>query len=393
MVLSVPSPLLDERPTIYADRVGAWYLAWNKSKKAMGQYFTPISVADYMAQLVTQSKDTMRILDPGAGIGILSCALCEKAIGNIELEAYETDPDLVNCLETCLRYTQEWMKARGRSLRFKIIQSDFVMARAWALQWPTNDTFDIVISNPPYFKLSKADPRAKAAIAIVHGQPNIYAIFMALGAALLNAEGQLVFITPRSYAAGRYFRRFREYFFSKMRPRMIHLFDSRRDVFSDVLQESVILFAERSDQDRDVIVSSSTSSQNFGQIKKRTLPLSEILNDDNILHIPLSDQHDKVAELVRTWPTRLCDYEMEVSTGPVVPFRATQFVSSSGIGKLEEIMNPDKFIRVHRSTIVNINYLKEIERHFNGGMVVKMQSGKSFPVSRTYAKQIRKKVV
>jgi DNA-binding LytR/AlgR family response regulator len=51
------------------------------------------------------------------------------------------------------------------------------------------------------------------------------------------------------------------------------------------------------------------------------------------------------------------------------------------------------FIRVHRSTIININGLKEIEKHFNGGMVVKMQNGKSFPVSRTYAKLIRKKVV
>lgn len=77
----------------------------------------------------------------------------------------------------------------------------------------------------------------------------------------------------------------------------------------------------------------------------------------------------------------------------IITTKNDQFVSSSGIGKLEEIMNPDKFIRVHRSTIVNINYLKEIERHFNGGMVVKMQSGKSFPVSRTYAKQIRKRVV
>jgi two-component system LytT family response regulator len=70
-----------------------------------------------------------------------------------------------------------------------------------------------------------------------------------------------------------------------------------------------------------------------------------------------------------------------------------QFVSSSGIGKLEEILNPEIFIRVHRSTIININYLKEIEKHFNGGMIVKMQNGKSFPVSRTYAKLIRKKVV
>ncbi|MBL7865546.1 MAG: response regulator [Cyclobacteriaceae bacterium] len=77
----------------------------------------------------------------------------------------------------------------------------------------------------------------------------------------------------------------------------------------------------------------------------------------------------------------------------IITTKNDQFVSSSGIGKLEEIMDPDTFIRVHRSTIINVNYLKEIERHFNGGMVVKMQSGKSFPVSRTYAKLIRKKVV
>lgn len=77
----------------------------------------------------------------------------------------------------------------------------------------------------------------------------------------------------------------------------------------------------------------------------------------------------------------------------IITTKADQFVSSSGIGKLEEILNPEVFIRVHRSTIVNVNFLKEIERHFNGGMVVKMQNGKSFPVSRTYAKLIRKKVV
>jgi two-component system, LytTR family, response regulator len=77
----------------------------------------------------------------------------------------------------------------------------------------------------------------------------------------------------------------------------------------------------------------------------------------------------------------------------ILTTKADQFVSSSGIGKLEEILNPDMFIRVHRSTIININFLKEIEKHFNGGMIVKMQNGKSFPVSRTYAKLIRRKVV
>jgi two-component system LytT family response regulator len=77
----------------------------------------------------------------------------------------------------------------------------------------------------------------------------------------------------------------------------------------------------------------------------------------------------------------------------ILTTKTDQFVSSSGIGKLEEILNPEIFIRVHRSTIININFLKEIEKHFNGGMMVKMQTGKTFPVSRTYAKVIRKKVV
>ncbi len=77
----------------------------------------------------------------------------------------------------------------------------------------------------------------------------------------------------------------------------------------------------------------------------------------------------------------------------VINAKNDQFVSSLGIGKIEELLNPEIFIRVHRSTIVNINFLKEIERHFNGGMIVKMLNGKSFPVSRTYAKEIRRRVV
>jgi two-component system, LytTR family, response regulator len=77
----------------------------------------------------------------------------------------------------------------------------------------------------------------------------------------------------------------------------------------------------------------------------------------------------------------------------VITTKGDQYVSSSGIGRLEELLTPDIFFRVHRSTIININHLKEIEKHFNGGMIAKMHNGKSFPVSRTYAKMIRRKVV
>jgi two-component system, LytTR family, response regulator len=77
----------------------------------------------------------------------------------------------------------------------------------------------------------------------------------------------------------------------------------------------------------------------------------------------------------------------------VLTTKMDQYVSSSGIGKLEEILDPEIFIRIHRSTIININCLKEIEKHFNGGLVVRMENGKTFPVSRTYARKIREKIV
>jgi two-component system LytT family response regulator len=70
-----------------------------------------------------------------------------------------------------------------------------------------------------------------------------------------------------------------------------------------------------------------------------------------------------------------------------------QYVSSNGISKLEEKLDPQLFIRIHRSTIINQNHLKEIEKHFNGGLIVKMDNGKSFPVSRSYVKKIREKIL
>lgn len=77
----------------------------------------------------------------------------------------------------------------------------------------------------------------------------------------------------------------------------------------------------------------------------------------------------------------------------VLTTKTDQFLSSTGIGKLEPKLNPGVFIRVHRSTIINLNYLKEIEKHFNGGLIVKMENGKMFTVSRSYSKKIRQKVV
>ncbi len=329
MALGEPKPLPDEHPSAYASRVGKWYLAWNKLDKALGQFFTPLSVAHFMASLLPSHEGLIRVLDPGAGIGILSCAVCEVLNGDIELEAYEVDDELAKYLDICLSYTQVWMKSKNRHLSYRIIRDDFILANGVPLSQPTDKLFDIVISNPPYFKLSKADPRAKVVERVVHGQPNIYALFMAVSADLLHLGGHAVFITPRSYAAGQYFSRFRQYFFSQMRPRAIHLFESRRDVFDEVLQESLIMLVERSTVNKEIVLSSSEDFD-FSHVIPRIKLTDEILGKNDVLHLPLSEQDDVIAAIVRSWTGRLHQYGMEISTGPVVPFRATHLVETRG---------------------------------------------------------------
>ena len=79
----------------------------------------------------------------------------------------------------------------------------------------------------------------------MHGQPNIYALFMAQAARMLRRGGQQVAITPRSFCNGLYFREFRRWYFSKVSLRHVHLFESRRATFEGVLQESVVTAARR----------------------------------------------------------------------------------------------------------------------------------------------------
>lgn len=62
--------------------------------------------------------------------------------------------------------------------------------------------------------------------------------------------------------------------------------------------------------------------------------------------------------------------------------------------ELQQRLNPDNFFRIHRSTIVNLNYVKSIEPWFAGGyrMTVRDKQGSELNISRNAAKELRKKL-
>ena len=355
-VSTMPLPQAGERPTVYADRVGAWYVARqsDQQRKAHGLYLTPVLVADFMARQITVDGPTLRVLDPAAGAGVLCCAAVEALISHtpkpqtIELVVYEVDEQLTVLLHTVLDYLATWCSGRGVTLTAHVSTTDFILAHAEALRLfgapvlsrPKERGFDLVIANPPYFKIGKADPRATAAAGVVHGQPNIYALFMAVSAALLGERGAFLFLTPRSFASGPYFRQFRTIFFDMIRPTTVHVFGSRRDAFSrdEVLQENVIVCGLRQDRWHEsierLVISSSRGIRDIEEAARRAVPLHTALDlaaVDRVLRLPICDTDDAALALVDAWPSSLHRLGLRISTGPVVPFRATALIDKEGL--------------------------------------------------------------
>jgi hypothetical protein len=64
-----------------------------------------------MANLAGMLHDQLRTLDPGAGIGILACAICEAAklqkLSALSIVAYESDPLLYLLYSFTLNYTRD----------------------------------------------------------------------------------------------------------------------------------------------------------------------------------------------------------------------------------------------------------------------------------------------
>jgi two-component system, LytTR family, response regulator len=60
------------------------------------------------------------------------------------------------------------------------------------------------------------------------------------------------------------------------------------------------------------------------------------------------------------------------------------------MGILEKKLDPKKFLRAHRSTIVNIDFVLELQTFFHGDYHILMKSGKKLILSRNYFENFKK---
>lgn len=342
-------PISNENPSAFADRMGQIYSEriTSQHKKGKGQFFTPPEIAHFMASLAKQTNSKIKILDPGCGTVILSSSLIERLVienadlKEIELVVYETDLDILPYTKLVLDYLGKWLKQHGVKLISKLNSDDFVLDNkdcfeksATLFFEPQNANFDIVISNPPYFKIPKDDARAIVAKSIVWGQPNIYSIFMMVATHLLKPGGELIFITPRSFTSGNYFRAFREALFLDLEIQQIHLFGSRKDTFDrdSVLQETLILKGRKQrsyENPSSILLTHSNGLKDIDNYSGKLYSFEDLVNlrsKEKIIHLPINEIDDHVIKLFKSWTGSLHQYDIQISTGPVVSFRASEYL-------------------------------------------------------------------
>jgi two-component system LytT family response regulator len=57
---------------------------------------------------------------------------------------------------------------------------------------------------------------------------------------------------------------------------------------------------------------------------------------------------------------------------------------------LEPRLDPDQFVRIHRSTIVNLDRVKELQPWFRGEQMLVLADGTQLPVGRAFRERLRR---
>ncbi|MCW5591733.1 MAG: Eco57I restriction-modification methylase domain-containing protein [Burkholderiales bacterium] len=301
-------------------------------QKLLGQFMTPPAVAKFMARnaIPRTFGPIVRILDPGAGSGVLAAAVVAELLSRpappeqIAVTLFESDERLVPMLRRLAARLRHLARIRGVALSVAVRHEDFLLSRE-ALS--RKSVADVIIANPPYFKISARDPRAVAHAFAVYGQPNIYGLFMAVCADLLAPGGCWCFITPRSWTNGLYFRAVRRHIFRALSINAMHLFESRRNHFTDdkILQEAMITWGTaHAAHSNHILVSSSAGTRDLDTVKLHRLPASQVIDtgETHAVSLPTADSANPLSE----WNATLATYGLRVSTGPVVAFRASRYL-------------------------------------------------------------------
>ena len=256
-------------------------------------------------------------------------------IDSIELVCYENDANIVDLLYSNL----EWAcRHTTKDVSFRIVTDNYILSQMLEYNGmlgasPDADKFDMVIGNPPYMKIAKDAPEATAMPDVCYGAPNLYFLFAAMSMFNLKEDGEMVYIIPRSWTSGAYFKQFRKRFFEEGALEHIHLFVSRDKVFEkeSVLQETIIIKAKKTQsKPKTITITTTQSSADFSNRTVFEAPYSTVVNGDaSYVYLVTSTEEVQTLNELNRWTDTLPDIGLKMKTGLTVDFRNREALRDS----------------------------------------------------------------
>lgn len=307
-----------------------------------------------MANLFTKTDD-VRLLDAGAGVGnlgaIAAVEFLKSKSSNIKLTSVEWDRNLLNFIANNLSL----VKNEFSKFKYKIKNDNFYNFAAENIN--KDKKYNRIIINPPYSKTSNSSEiELKLLKELGIKTPNSYTNFIEICIKLLDEDGEIVAIVPRSFCNGTRFTKFRNNLVINVKIEFIHLFESRKKVFKEygVLQEIIIIKLTKRNV-RNINICISDELQN-NRVEK--FPRNKIIFDNDpykFIHIPDKDTDEDTLYKVSNLPSSLKELGLNISTGKVVEYREPDLIK-------ENKNNPAAALVIYQ------NYLKNNTIDLNIGL-------------------------
>ena len=238
--------------SLYASMLPAAY------RSAHGVFYTPPALVDRLLALATESGfdwETGRVLDPACGGGAFIAPVAARMamhcrqqglsaratlreitsrIAGIELDPFAGWMSYV----FMLRAIREIIKEAGEGVPLPVVNASDALA---APSRAAAEGYDLVVGNPPYGKVTLTRSARARFGSSLYGHANLYGLFTHLALDLVKPDGLIAYVTPTSFLGGQYFKNLRRLMARCAPPGRIDFIADRIGVFSDVLQETLLV--------------------------------------------------------------------------------------------------------------------------------------------------------
>lgn len=229
-------------------------------KKKNGIYFTPPeTITKNITYLKPFMKNIKTILEP-------SCGSCEYIV---QLNEFYSDKNIIGIELNKIIF--ESIQHYNSSM-ITLINDNY-------LTYTFNNKFDLIIGNPPYFVMKKSEVE-KSYYDYFDGRPNIFILFIIKSLKLLNDNGIISFILPKSFLNCLYYDKTRKYIFKNYD--ILNIIECN-DKYIETQQDTIILILQNKKPINNIVYSTQISDYTIFGTQENIRELKILYNNSKTL--------------------------------------------------------------------------------------------------------------